>query len=290
MNSGVGDNQQTDDTDLDISGLPERITISVIIPTHDRPSSLKRAVASVTSQTTAAHEIIVVDNGKTEAQVAGVPDGIRVLRAPASIGASQARNIGAAVASGTYLAFLDDDDTWTVDYLCEIVRALNSAPEAPLCAVGALYDAQTRAPVGGKNGPLPTTTRTWVRRNPGFGGSNIVVERALFLEIGGFDGALSANEDIDLALRLIAADAVINRIGGAVALYDSGHGGPRLTGWWNLTTTKYRLARKHLRGPLLPLLVCADYGGRLLISATFPARTGPPRRRNRARSAEPHTR
>jgi GT2 family glycosyltransferase len=111
-----------------------------------------------------------------------------------------------------------------------------------------------------------------LRRNPGFVGSNIAVDRAAFLSIGGFDGALRANEDIDLALRLIAADVVITRVKGAIAQYDSEHGGPRLTGWWNLTATKYKLARKHLKSLFASLLVSTEYGVRLLVSAMLRVR------------------
>jgi len=85
---------------------------SVIIPVYNSAATLARAVESVLAQTWAPHEIIVVDDGSSDnslqlARGFGAP--VRVIT-QANAGVSAARNRGAEVATGDWLAFLDADD------------------------------------------------------------------------------------------------------------------------------------------------------------------------------------
>lgn len=90
------------------------VTVSIILPTRNRASMLKRAVKSVLQQTYVDFELIIVSDGstdETEQVVAGFEDRrIRFLKHAAARGASAARNTGLTVACGRYIAFLDDDD------------------------------------------------------------------------------------------------------------------------------------------------------------------------------------
>ena len=82
--------------------------ISVIIPTCDRPLAfLHEAIVSVLEQSHTPHEVIVVDNGINVVDLAELPEGVTVYRLPPRVGASRSRNFGAAMATGTHLAFLD---------------------------------------------------------------------------------------------------------------------------------------------------------------------------------------
>ncbi|HWY14139.1 MAG TPA: glycosyltransferase [Rhizomicrobium sp.] len=90
--------------------------VSVIIPTIHRPELVRRAIASVTVQSLRDLEIIVVIDGRDRATV-DVLDKLdeprlRVVQNPSSLGPGRARNAGAEIASGEWLAFLDDDDEW----------------------------------------------------------------------------------------------------------------------------------------------------------------------------------
>lgn len=91
-------------------------TCSVVIPWHRDLDDLRRAVASVLAQTVPAHEILVVANGVDDAgfaDAAAVSDDprYRVIRSEIA-GASPARNVGLAAATGDLVFFLDADDVF----------------------------------------------------------------------------------------------------------------------------------------------------------------------------------
>ena len=88
--------------------------VSVVIPTYDRIETLPRALRSVINQTFPDWELIVVDDGSTddtdEMILEDYPD-IRLHRQE-NPGVSSASNVGVALASGEWIAFLDSDDAW----------------------------------------------------------------------------------------------------------------------------------------------------------------------------------
>ena len=92
---------------------------SVVIPAFNAAATLARAIESVRAQSWPAHEIIVVDDGSTDASAAVAAkfgDAVCLIRQPNS-GVSVARNAGAAAATGDWLAFLDADDWYAPDRL-----------------------------------------------------------------------------------------------------------------------------------------------------------------------------
>jgi glycosyltransferase involved in cell wall biosynthesis len=90
--------------------------VTVVLPTLHRPQLLLRALDSVFMQTHRELEVIVVVDGpdpETSAALQSVKDArLRVIENPKSMTAAGARNIGAANATGEWIAFLDDDDEW----------------------------------------------------------------------------------------------------------------------------------------------------------------------------------
>lgn len=95
-----------------MTSLP--VTFSVIIPNYNNAATLGRALDSVLAQSRAAHEIIVIDDGsidESRSVAAAYGDRIRYVYQK-NAGVSAARNTGARLATGNWLAFLDADDTF----------------------------------------------------------------------------------------------------------------------------------------------------------------------------------
>ncbi len=180
-------------------------TISVVIATNRGGPYLAEAVDSVRAQTSAVQEIIVVDDGAPvgELERFAAEQGLRYLRSPAK-GVSAARNAGAAVASGDWLIFLDDDDVWHPRRIDAQRAALRANPKAIASHTGGWYmDADGTAFGDGWRVqqvpaldmlrgavPLPRITTLLVRRD-------------VFDEIGGFHPGLRIGEDNELIRRLL---------------------------------------------------------------------------------------
>lgn len=107
------------------------LTISVIIPTYNRSSWLIDCIESVVQQTSLADEIILIDDGSTDNTAEIVKKYPSVYyHFQKNKGPSAARNAGAKIAKGEWLAFLDSDDKWTPQKL-QWQRAF--LMEYPLC-------------------------------------------------------------------------------------------------------------------------------------------------------------
>jgi glycosyltransferase involved in cell wall biosynthesis len=173
---------------------------SVIIPTYNRPESVRAAVESVLRQDYPGDrfEVIVADDG-SEPPLSLDVERVRSVR-ELNRGPASARNRGAEIAQGEFLAFLDDDCVADTDWLrslasmarrnCAIGGAtINGAPEnACACATDLLIELFVQR----KRGFLPS--------------NNFAVPAIGFREIGGFDESFRAagGEDRDLCRRWIA--------------------------------------------------------------------------------------
>ena len=171
--------------------------LSIIIPSCDRPLLLKRAVTSALTNGGNECEVIVVDDG-LEKSASSLSFGveIKVITTSGRTGASAARNLGAKHATGAYLLFLDDDDVFQNDYVTDVLKLISSADH--------------------KVGACNTSTKTFVTsdaiitksnklKHALFGaGMGFWIERELFLNLGGFDEALTIDEDTDFCVRIRA--------------------------------------------------------------------------------------
>lgn len=203
--------------------------ISVIIPTCDRPEAfLRAAIESVLVQTLPPTEVIVVDNGSRDADIAALPEEITLYRLPPRVGPSRARNFGAAVAKGTHLAFLDDDDWWDADFLREAWAVLQK--EGTRCVYGRL-DRFQNGKVDAYKCPTAEAIRipTLLRRNPGTGGQNLLIDKFVFWRIGGFNERLLTSEDKTIPIECLLIEERISVAPNAVAIIRD-HDGSRLSG------------------------------------------------------------
>ncbi|MEL6813068.1 MAG: glycosyltransferase [Bacteroidota bacterium] len=119
--------------------------VSVIIPTYNRETYLRKAIESVVSQTYSHLEILVVDDGSTENYAQAICSSFpncRYLHKPNG-GLSSSRNFGIQHARGQFLAFLDDDDFWREDKIETQVKAFIDHPEVDLVhSAAAVVDEQ----------------------------------------------------------------------------------------------------------------------------------------------------
>lgn len=184
-------------------------TVSVVIPTHNRPELLKRALSSVYAQTYTDFEVIVVDDGdKPRAyDVLGKylsRQNFAYLETEKDTGGSATRNVGIKHAKGEYIAFLDDDDEWLpkkLEMQVPLLKETSSKVGFVFCAINNIH----------RDGKIETTpvnpdTRDYstialIRFN-GFMTSGLVVRRAVFDEVGMFDESLPSHQEADLILRI----------------------------------------------------------------------------------------
>jgi glycosyltransferase involved in cell wall biosynthesis len=174
--------------------------VSVVIPTHNRAKLLERALRSVLAQTYPHLEIIVVDDGSSDATsdvVRRIDDRRLVyLRHEQPLGGSAARNTGIDAASGKYIAFLDDDDEWEPQKT-ERQLALLARYDAVLCMYsmgGVVFDAGAH----GEIVELDELRRGFIRG----GSASALMARAEVLKHTMFDTALPKCQDWDLCIRI----------------------------------------------------------------------------------------
>jgi glycosyltransferase involved in cell wall biosynthesis len=190
--------------------------VSVIIPAYNCELFLADTISSVLNQSFRNFEIIVINDGSTDntARIAEnfVKSGkVKILHQNNS-GVSAARNRGAEVANGKYLAFLDSDDIWLPDNLIEKLGALKDNPSCGLAHADCEFiDGKGRKTgdlLQGKTGAVHRDLLLWngtVIPGP----SSILVTAEAFNLTGGFDPLFSTAADQDFFFNLTAKFPVI---------------------------------------------------------------------------------
>jgi glycosyltransferase involved in cell wall biosynthesis len=180
--------------------------VSVIIPTRNRAALVQKAIASVLASCNDEFqaEIIVVDDGSTDATestVRAYP--IKYIRGPGE-GVSIARNTGLKEATGTYITFLDDDDLWPANNLAQQIKLLEENPQfGAVCSQVVLTNDST--PNASARYPNPPFKSGWMFQDflsyiPQVG--SLLVRRNVVESVGGFEPGLQGGEDWDWALRI----------------------------------------------------------------------------------------
>jgi glycosyltransferase involved in cell wall biosynthesis len=118
--------------------------VTAVIPTRNRPELVCRAVHSVLSQSLGEIECIVVIDGPDLATVDSLGEvrdpRLRVIALPESVGACEARNLGARAARAEWVALLDDDDEWLPLRLERQMAALAKAVQPVTMVVSRFLD------------------------------------------------------------------------------------------------------------------------------------------------------
>lgn len=193
------------DTDTDTS--PELPLVTVVIPTHNRPDLVRRALASVTSQDYRGpiETIIVHDKEPADSSIESSDPSrpVRAIENDHTPGLAGARNAGLAVASGTFIASLDDDDYWIDGKVRAQVDALLAEPELLVTATGVvLHTADGREWQRPPAGPLVTHEQLLRGRVADVHSSNLLMRRTAFDQVGPYDEELVGVEDWEWLLRV----------------------------------------------------------------------------------------
>jgi len=208
------------------------VRVSVVIPAFNAGTRLDRTLRAALAQTAPAHEIIVIDDGSTDdtgAVCARFAPAVRCHRVPNG-GQQRARNLGVDLATGDWIALLDQDDLWHSDYLAEVAAFLaahDGAADLMLCDAESVQEAgqdnevlesshlTERAPAGYWAGMGGDPAARWSRlpafdvaRYPAFHPAQpslTCVSIAFWRRIGGFDPRMRGNlaENLEFEMRAL---------------------------------------------------------------------------------------
>ncbi|MFY1632107.1 glycosyltransferase family 2 protein [Solwaraspora sp. WMMB335] len=182
-----------------------RPLVSVIVPNYNYARALGLCLSALRAQTYPNLEIIVVDDRSTDDSVAVARSyGVRVVQTPANGGPSVARNLGASVANGEILFFVDSDVAAKPDAVANAVALLTERPE--IGAVCGNYD-----PVPLIRDSLVEEYRCmqqsyWLIADEGrihtMYTALLAMRAEVFAEIGPFNPKLRETENADYGFRL----------------------------------------------------------------------------------------
>ncbi|MGE5308822.1 MAG: glycosyltransferase family 2 protein [Deltaproteobacteria bacterium] len=180
--------------------------VSVIIPAYNAGRWLSSAIDSVLRQTYDEIEIIVVDDGSTDATAESLSPyflKITYVRQKNS-GPAAARNRGISLARGRFIAFLDADDLWLPDKLERQVDALDRDPAAGACHTNVDFMDERGNVVDHpdegleQSGMILERLLLWKSRVLL---SSLLLRRECLESTGGFDETLLTGEDWHFIMR-----------------------------------------------------------------------------------------
>ena len=185
--------------------------IAVVIPCFDLGATLEETVASVLAQTRAAAQIVVVDDGSTDAAtqaaLARTETGpVRVLRC-AHAGAARARARGVDETTTEFIVLLDADDVLQPTFLQKTAARTQADPGLDFVACNYELFGAVNAPV-----PRPAPDDLVAHLCEGSYAITALLRRTLWDRMGGCDPELPCAEDWDFWLRVLASGARGERI------------------------------------------------------------------------------
>jgi glycosyltransferase involved in cell wall biosynthesis len=212
--------------------------VSVYVPTKDRPSLLKRAVESIAAQTYPSIEIIVIDDGSSEAvREDSFSCAVRILRNQRSLGACVSRNRAIEAASGEFITGLDDDDFFLPGRVSAFINKWLEI--APLNTNGSkriagLFDSVLVLPHRQEKGVEMMFSNATVSIKDMYRwnavGMQVFAPKAHWLGMGGFDLQLPAWQDWDAWLRMAKLYGSFLSILQSSYVVDKSHDSPRISG------------------------------------------------------------
>ena len=239
--------------------------VSVIIPTYNREKFISECVQSVLAQTLPAREIIIVDDGSTDATYNILRYlGFNSLSTKKTVlryffqqnrGVSSARNLGIKEARSEYIALLDSDDLWLKSKLDRQVSAFqNDTQSSRLCHTDEIWI---------RNGVRVNQHKKHKKHGGNvfqsclklccISPSSAMMHRSVFEDFGFFDEDLPACEDYDFWLRYSAKEDV-NFIDEPLIIKKGGHSDQLSGAHWGMDRFRIYSIEKILKEPDLKLV------------------------------------
>lgn len=194
-------------------------SVSIVLPTRNRPQELAQALERVAAQTHPELELVLVRDGGSPLD-ASATEILGRLEFPAlglehedpPHGLAASRNRGVDAARGEAVAFLDDDDLWEPDHVARLARALDRDP-----ALDVVYaDVWVEDEASGERRAMARDFDLEIFGRDSFiAPSAIAVRKSAFDRFGLFDTEIPYSEDWDWLLRVALAGGRIARVPGA---------------------------------------------------------------------------
>jgi len=227
--------------------------VSVVIPTFNRWPLVREAIDSVLAQSYRDFELIVIDDGSTDATRAELAkiDSLTFFATPRR-GVSASRNLGVNHARGHYVAFLDSDDIWLSEKLTKQARFLEEHPEFHICQTEEIWvrngvRVNPKAIHQKPSGDIFTRSLELCLVSP----SAVMMTKALFDQTGGFDQSLPVCEDYDLWLR-ISVQQQVPLLHDRLVIKRGGHADQLSRSMWGMDRYRILALQKLLKSGLDP--------------------------------------
>jgi glycosyltransferase involved in cell wall biosynthesis len=213
------------DAEIMTTHQPERPVCSVIVPAYNCARTLSATLRSAVNQTVRDIEIILIDDGSSDAtaalmaRLADTDPRIRCLY-QANQGVSAARNAGIVAAKAPIIACLDADDLWPEHHLAtHLARLKTNAALGVSFSSADFIDAAGRVVGAARPQLTDLTARDFLQSNATTTCSTWVVRRAVFDRVGLFDVFLRRSEDQDWLIRAAAGGVCIEGTTAAIVSY-----------------------------------------------------------------------
>ncbi|GEL68114.1 glycosyltransferase family 2 protein [Marinilactibacillus psychrotolerans] len=185
------------------------MSVSVVIPTHNRGDLLFKSINSVLNQTYKDLEIIVVSDGSSDTTDEAMKKlerenhKVNYITYKQAKGANYARNLGIKASHSEYIAFLDDDDEWLPRKIEAQLKVFESDDNIGLVYTGInivyVNEGLEYQSLSGKSGDL---SKSILLNNVIGATPNVMVKKNILEKSGVFDEEMPAKQDYDLWIRI----------------------------------------------------------------------------------------
>jgi len=176
-------------------------TISCVVPVYNCAAYIAEALNSIFAQTLRPVEVIVVDDGSTDATARTIAEQQLPVRYvyQENAGPAAARNHGIALARGDFLAFLDGDDLWHPEKLARQASRFQARPDLGYCLT---YKRNFWEPCfKHEEVRLRAEAHPITDDAPGYVLPTLLAPRSTFEKVGLLDASLRIGEDTDWIAR-----------------------------------------------------------------------------------------